>query len=599
VQSVNRFTFEFAAPRVSGNAAFTVRFHAAFVEGVKTRDIAVTVRDALPEPVPVLRAPASWDGKTPLTLEAAVENSAAMAEKGVGEWQAEWAVGPMAVIFDKSPRKLVLLRALKSGDLKIRMSLKNGGEARQAEVTIHVGELVQDQWTPRVSTEDEQPEDGQFIARDGRGDGRLCFRGSVAGAADSVFLKLYADDRLVQVVEAKVPADGRYDLSAMMKAALISYRAEFGTRTGGVETVLRTVKDLMCGDAFLIDGQSNAEATAWGKEEFPETSPWIRTFGSMGNDPKSVRWGRAIRRGKGGQFTIGFWAYEMAQRLVEAEKIPICLINGAVGGTRIDQHQRNAAAPEDLTTIYGRMLWRVRQARLTHGIRGVLWHQGENDQGADGPSGGYGWETYHDLFLAMAGNWYRDFPNLQHITVFQIWPRSCAMGIRGSDNVLREIQRELPLAFGRMSLMSTLGIEPPGGCHYPPEGYAALAALVTPIIQREHYGRKFPTAITAPNLVRAAYVEGQGDRVALEFDQPVQWDDALAGQFLTDGVKGRIAAGEVSGNRLTLRLSEGPKIRAISYLDSAAWSQKTLLRGTNEIAALTFWAVPVQPPAVR
>ena len=67
-----------------------------------------------------------------------------------------------------------------------------------------------------------------------------------------------------------------------------------------------------------------------------------------------------------------------------------------------DQHQRHAADPEDVHTIYGRLLWRVRQAKLTHGIRAVLWHQGENDQGADGPSGLHGWQTYRDHFVEMA-----------------------------------------------------------------------------------------------------------------------------------------------------------------------------------------------------
>ena len=42
-----------------------------------------------------------------------------------------------------------------------------------------------------------------------------------------------------------------------------------------------------------------------------------------------------------------------------------------------------------MTSIYGRLLWRVREAKLTHGIHGILWHQGENDQGADGPTGGF------------------------------------------------------------------------------------------------------------------------------------------------------------------------------------------------------------------
>ena len=86
---------------------------------------------------------------------------------------------------------------------------------------------------------------------------------------------------------------------------------------------------------------------------------------------------------------LGWWGMELAKRLVESQKMPIFIINAAVGGTRIDQHQRNATNPTDLTTIYGRMLWRVQQAKLTHGIRGILWHQGESDQGADGPTGGY------------------------------------------------------------------------------------------------------------------------------------------------------------------------------------------------------------------
>lgn len=82
---------------------------------------------------------------------------------------------------------------------------------------------------------------------------------------------------------------------------------------------------------------------------------------------------------------------ESAKRLMASENVPICILNGALGGTRIDQHQRTPDNPADLTTLYGKWLWRLKQARRTHGIRGVLWHQGENDQPADTPSGDPGW----------------------------------------------------------------------------------------------------------------------------------------------------------------------------------------------------------------
>ncbi len=79
----------------------------------------------------------------------------------------------------------------------------------------------------------------------------------------------------------------------------------------------------------------------------------------------------------------------------------------------------------------------------------------------------------------------------------------------------------------------------------------------------------------------------------MEFDQPVKWDKALAGQFYLDDESGKVASGSVSGNKVALRLAEPSSSRKLSYLDSKSWSQKTLLRGENGIAALTFCDVPI------
>ncbi len=35
----------------------------------------------------------------------------------------------------------------------------------------------------------------------------------------------------------------------------------------------------------------------------------------------------------------------------------------------------------------------------------MIWHQGENDQGADGPTGGFGYETYRQYFIDLAASW--------------------------------------------------------------------------------------------------------------------------------------------------------------------------------------------------
>ena len=284
---------------------------------------------------------------------------------------------------------------------------------------------------------------------------------------------------------------------------------------------------------------------------------------------------------------------ELAKRLLESRQVPICIINGAVGGTRIDQHQRNPENPEDLQTIYGRLLWRVREARLTHGIRAVLWHQGESDQGADGPSGGYGWETYPQYFVDLSAGWKQDFPNLQQYYIYQIWPRSCSMGRDGSDNRLREVQRTLPRLYSNMGIMSTLGIRPPGTCHYPLTGWSAFAHMIQPLIERDLYGKAPAGSVTPPDLKHAYYTSDAKDAIALEFDQPVVWNDALASEFYLDGQNGVVASGAVAGNVLTLTLKQASTAGTITYLDSKSWSQDRLLDGANGIAALTFCEVPI------
>ncbi len=251
-----------------------------------------------------------------------------------------------------------------------------------------------------------------------------------------------------------------------------------------------------------------------------------------------------------------------------------------------------------MTTIYGRLLWRVRQAKLTHGIRGILWHQGENDQGADGPTGGFGWETYRQYFIELAAAWKQDYPNIQHYYVFQIWPKACAMGINGSDNRLREVQRTLATAFSNLSVMSTLGIDPPGGCHFPAAGYAEFARLICPLVERDNYGKASATSVTPPNLKRAYYTSDRKDEIVMEFDQPVKWDNALASQFYPDGKKGKVASGVGSGKLVVLKLA------ATSQRHTEPLPISTAVHGVREtlcsvesngIATLTFCEVPPLP----
>ena len=595
VVSVDRFSFTFDAGRVTGDTSVMLQCKAIYADGVKTQDIAISVKEEIPEPIFTLAAPKTWDGRAMIEVVPQITNLAAMQSKGAGELTAEWSAGPLAVVKEIAAEKLVLKRSQNSGKLKVTATLSNGGAPVSQSVEIAVTEPGSDPWLVRVPAKDEKPEEGQFYARDDKNEGTLHYNGTLDEAAESVFLKLYAGDNLVQTVTAKLGADKSYALSMKLKPGLIKYKVEFGT---GKDTVLDRLGNLVCGDAYIIDGQSNALATDTGEKSPPETNEWIRSYAVPSQNPKDNEgnlWVLPVWKSQNRERAeLGWWGMELAKRLVDSQKMPIFMINAAVGGTRIDVHQRNPSNPTDLTSIYGKMLWRVQRAKLTHGIRGILWHQGENDQGADGPTGGYGWETYHHFFIEMAAGWKQDFPNVKNYYVFQIWPNSCSMGGRnGSGDMLREKQRTLPQLFSNISILSTLGVQPPGGCHFPLVGWAEFARLVQPLIERDHYG-KVPTGpISAPNL-RSATFNATRDSIMLEFDQPVVWNDKLVGQFYLDGEKGKVAAGSVTGSSLTLKLKVPSTAKKITYLKEIDWNQDTLLNGVNGIAALTFCDVPME-----
>ena len=592
VVSTNRYSFNFDAGRVAGDQTATLQFKAVYPDGVKTKEIPISIKESIPDPVFTLIAPTTWDGRTALEIVPKVSNRSAIK---VTDLKITWSVSDLAVIKETKADRLILKRAQGSGKMVVTATLSNGGKPSIQTATIAVTEPKQDPWIAAVSSKDEQPEDGQFYARDDKNEGTLFYNGTLSEAAEAVYIKVFAGDKLHHDATAKLAADKSYSFAVKLKPGLIKYKVEFGTMSGGKSKVVRVVNDLVCGDAYLVNGQSNAVATAWGDQEFPETNEWIRSYGGAGEDPTTAKWGPAIRKSQGDRLAIGYWAFDLAKSLMNNHKIPICIINGAVGGTRIDQHQRSLENEEDLATIYGRLLWRVRQAKLSHGIRGVLWHQGENDQGSDGPTGGYGWENYQQLFIDLAAAWKQDYPNIQHYYMFQIMPYACSMGREGSDSRLREVQRTLPAAFSNLSIMSSLGIDPPGGCHFTPEGYAQFAKLIGPLVEQYNYGIQPTLSITPPNLKRAYYKSAKQDEIVMEFDQAVKWDNALVNQFYLSGKSGKVAAGSANGNSVILKLVAASSAQDLTYINGQSWSHKTLLRGANGIAALTFCEVPIGP----
>ena len=601
ILAVDRFNYEFNSGRVAESKTVKLLFKAVLESGVKTHTLPITIRERIPNPVYTLEVPQTWNGRDELEISPSIVNLAEMKSEGVGDLNYSWKISGMATVSETDAGKLVLKRAQNGGTLTIELALDNGGDAISHSASLLVTEPNHDPWVVRTADTEEKPVDHQFYARDDRGQGTLHYKGTLKEPADSVFLKLYAGDQLLDTQRQQVSSENKYSLAVNLQAGLTAYRTEFGITRGEVETVLEKADDLVCGDVFVIQGQSNAEAWTDQRVVHPFRSPWLRSFGTPTTNKDRARdvvWGNALSFNGGENhhhLQIGYWGVELGKLLIEKHKIPICIINGAQGGTRVDQHQRNEADPTDVATIYGRLLWRLQQARLTHGVRAVLWHQGENDQGESGATGKFGWVNYQDYFLRMTAAWKEDYPNIKHYYIHQIWPGAC--GSRSVENDrLREQQRQLPSQFSNMSIMSTLGIRPGGGCHFLAEGYAVMARQLFPLVNQFNYDVETKTPVTPPNIQSVSYVDAAKDAIKLVFDQDLKWDDEILGRFYLDDLSAELISVSGTGRILTLKMAEPSTAKTLSYVRGGKWRQEdAIIRGANNIAALTFCELPIRP----
>ena len=601
ILAVDRFSHTFESGRVTQDKTVSLQFRALFGSGMRTRTIPIKIQESIPDPEYKLEVPQDWNGRDELEITPSITNLVEMNSERANNLNYSWKVTGMATISEVEGGKLVLKRAQNSGELTVELQLDNGGTVVTRSARITVAEPKHDPWIERIPSVVEKPTDNQFYARGDSNQGTLYYRGKLLKAADSVFLKLYSGDQLIDTQQQKIGVGKDYALSTKLEAGLIAYRTEFGIKRGSSEIVLDKASNLVCGDVFVIQGQSNAEAWTDKRVVHPYRSPWLRSFGTPSTNKDRARdaiWGNALSFNGGKNhhhFQIGYWGLELGRLLIQKHKIPICIINGAQGGTRVDQHQRNEADPTDVSTIYGRLLWRLQQARLAHGVRAILWHQGENDQGESGKTGEFGWVNYEDYFIRLTAAWKQDYPNIKHYYTHQIWPGAC--GSRAIENDrLRERQRQLPEQFSNMSVMSTLGIRPGGGCHHPPEGYVVMASRLFPLVNQYNYGEKPEKSITAPMIESVYFTDNNQDEITLTFDQDVKWEDEVAWRFYLDGSLAEAIAIEGSGKVISVKLAASSTAKTMTYIKGGKWKQEeAIIRGSNTIAALTFCEVPIQP----
>ena len=393
--------------------------------------------------------------------------------------------------------------------------------------------LVSNSYTQQLKLE-QYPEDNQLYARDINDNASVVFSGSLS--ADSkvykLLLKVYKDGILYDEIIPEIETN-KFNFSLLIKAGLVQYKFELYHNADGVEKLSFVADNVVCGDAYIITGQSNSH---WSSLQSTYSSPFCKSFGvktgyeKYSDNDKKIRWGLATGNCKtckgegwekgydgGGstkiQYAVGVWGMELAKLLVEKHQIPVCIINGGSGSSTIAE---NMLYPEksSLETSFGRLAYRVDQAGLKNGIKAIFYHQGESDSDKR-------YLSYADKFDRLNKDWKRVYKGLEKIYLFQIHP-GCGGGFQSE---LREIQNQISKRYDYIEIMSTTGIVGHDGCHFSYEGYKEFAKRILPLVSRDFFKESQTSVITPPQLINVYYT-GEKE-ITLFFDQPIEIEESL------------------------------------------------------------------------
>lgn len=423
----------------------------------------------------------------------------------------------------------------------------------------------------------------------------------VAGVFDSVLVIEYRNDSLLDSVFIH-STNNAFAYNARIHAEPSQYTFELYGRKSGGNYFIGESADLVCGDVYLIAGQSNAHPADNASTYF---DPLLRTFGiqtpNANYDPyraSDTSWGVANGHGFGnflcGPYLTGIWGLQLQGLILQTYHIPVCIINGATGGSSIEANLRTERT--DLTTIYGKTFYRVHQAGLERDIKAIVWYQGESNS----------IRNYYQNYKSLSEAWSEDFPGVRRVYVVQVRP-----GCLAHDQApLRELQRTIADSLPNITVMSTVGIPGHYGCHYMVSGYLQFAAELFPLIARDFYGGVDSISMRSPNVDRIFYTTSLHDQIAVTFRDGQSVvpppDTMIAGRirslkdYLTvDSGIVIVANVSVSGDTLLLQVPPNTLASSLSYVpdvypDSTAYAyQGPWPLNSHGLGLLSFWHVPI------
>jgi hypothetical protein len=383
-----------------------------------------------------------------------------------------------------------------------------------------------------------------------------------------------------------------FDRIIKIKAGRI--RHNFEVELYSTDTLRYSITDVVAGDVYIIQGQSNAVANMYYLSSASYEDSFIRSFGtSAGNSYvlTDTFWYKAYGDGYYNSGCVGQWALVMAKKLLDSFGIPIALMNGAVGGTSVASHQRYNPQPDNYGTIYGRLLYRMRKGGLDKKVRGILWFQGESD-------GGNG--ALHDsLFRKLYAAWALDYKGMQKNYMVQVRGGGC-VGVTAS---MLEIQRQFEFTLPKLQVVSSNGLNGHDGCHYWfVGGYQQLGIQFAALMARDLYNGKTVKHIDPPNVAKVEYHHANRNEIVLSmrgYADSLFVDAGFEALFSVAGDNTvSITGGRLEKNRVVLTLNKGTcSTLYVTYMGRSG--KQPWVKNRLGMGLIGFDRVAVTDPPVR
>jgi hypothetical protein len=464
---------------------------------------------------------------------------------------------------------------------------------------------------------DSSPTDYQVFQRDSVNKCSVTIKGKYYGK-QNLFLarknryRYLEQYYTISSIPINVDSDSTFEITVRIGAELREW--SFGIKAG--EELIAEFKHLICGDVYVVTGQSNATST------LGDVRGSFLTDADTFNSDYADRYARALGQGLWGleanksemlwegwgpassvyydKHYSGGWPLALQKKIINQQKIPVGIINAAMSGSTIQEHLANAlpitTLIDDGVTIHTNpanynlreyLLSKLKRAGIANNLKYLLWYQGESDAALKGCS-----TQYYDLLQSLLTEWQSAFPALKKVFIYQL-NNSCMEPAGTGAYAIREAQRQACLNNPIAELIPTSGMSVfhmtpsevqhdsyrNAPCHLNRYGMAFIGKRTYQILEGFVYKTSLDTPQNyLPNHIISAQLNDENNQLIMEFTynlDVIETNDAGGPAFLKDYFFDQdydpIKATDlkIEGNKLVLLLKDKQRLEKVSIYPPA------------------------------